>query len=179
MKPTLNPAYAVRIHENLCGVYGHRSVANKFSHIEDGIDKGIELLLIALQRELGAFNDRLDAIAWALENASPERVPSVLEIRELCKRAPRKELAIEYKPEPADPVKVAEITAKVTKAISGEKDHMRWAKFPASCEAFAYVVAGSRKDSRLMDILKQHVIDGVCDADYKLQTIFRDGWVAV
>jgi hypothetical protein len=82
--------------------------------------------------ELGQFSDRLEAVAWALENLPP-RAPNVVEFRNLCRSAPRgPELQL---PEPkADPARVAAELSKLadvkkaTKAATHVIDHKAWAR---------------------------------------------------
>jgi hypothetical protein len=65
----------------------------------------------AWAHELQGFAGRLDCLAWALENL-PEKVPNVIEFRNLCRRAP--EPATPRLPEPAaDPARVAAEIAKL------------------------------------------------------------------
>lgn len=54
--------------------------------------------------ELSGFSERLQDIAWALENL-PERCPNVIEFKALCRRAPAPEIPRLVSP-PADPERV-------------------------------------------------------------------------
>ena len=59
----------------------------------------------AWSHELSGFRDRLDDVAWALENL-PEKCPNVIEFRNLVRRAPTPDLP--RLPEPkADPARGA------------------------------------------------------------------------
>lgn len=61
--------------------------------------------------ELQGFTNRLEALAWALENL-PERCPNVIEFRNLCRRAPEPEAP--KLPEPkADPERLKAELAKL------------------------------------------------------------------
>lgn len=49
--------------------------------------------------ELAPYGQRLDAIAWALDNL-PERPPNVIQFRALCRQAPRPQLQALPPPKP-------------------------------------------------------------------------------
>jgi hypothetical protein len=81
--------------------------------------------------ELSGFGNHLEALAWALENL-PERCPNVIEFKNLCRRAPEKELP--KLPEPkANPERLKAELAKLgetRKEIASKTsyDHKAWAK---------------------------------------------------
>jgi hypothetical protein len=81
----------------------------------------------AWAHELSGYGNRLDVLAWALENL-PERCPNVIEFRNMCRRAPAPDLP--RLPEPkADPErlkaelsKLGEIRAQVAKSSTDGRD---------------------------------------------------------
>lgn len=84
----------------------------------------------AWAHELSMFSDRLEAVAWALENL-PERCPNVIAFKNLCKQAPAKE--VERLPEPkADPVRLRKELEKLGGLIQTTKaaqiDRKDWAR---------------------------------------------------
>lgn len=181
MKPVLRKEWIARIFDRLRGVYGAQ-FKSKFSSLEDGVDVGMINAMQVWSEELGSYGDHSECIVWALENLPTDHAPNAMEFKDLCKRAPRKPAgpAVEYQHIPADPERAREAADKAKAALSREKDHMAWAKFPASPEAFETLVVASGRDTRLRAILEQHVEDGVCDAEYKLLTIRKNGaWVTV
>ncbi len=81
--------------------------------------------------ELGSYAQRLEAVAWALENL-PERCPNAIEFRNLCRSAPAPQTP--KLPEPkADPerlkaelAKLGQLRAKTVATSSF--DHKGWAR---------------------------------------------------
>ena len=117
-----------RLFDRLTLTYGRAFMAQW-----EGIpDKQLADLKTLWADELGQFRDRLDAVAWALENL-PARAPNVVEFRNLCRSAPRPpELAL---PEPkADPARMAAELAKLADVKKAARsaahgiDHKGWAK---------------------------------------------------
>ena len=81
--------------------------------------------------ELAGFANHPEAIGFALQNLPPDRPPTVLQFRDLCRKAPAPD--VPRLPEPkADPARVAAELAKLAptkQAISsGPVDHKAWAK---------------------------------------------------
>lgn len=74
--------------------------------------------------ELSGYGNRLEAIAWALENL-PERAPNVIEFRNLCTKAPEQSAPMLDRPK-ADPA----IVAMVVKGIKpvDMPGRLDWAK---------------------------------------------------
>ena len=87
----------------------------------------------AWSHELSAFSDRLNAIAWALENL-PAKCPNVIEFKQLCRQAPAPAAPMLDLPKaPADVVdkEIAKIAAQAFKPpvdAQGRVDHTRWIK---------------------------------------------------
>lgn len=91
MKQSLKHEWVERIFARLIGIYGAQ-FKSKFSQIEDGVDIGMLLAKEAWANELGGFADMPEAIAYALEYLPTERAPNALEFRDICRRAPKKEV---------------------------------------------------------------------------------------
>ena len=84
------------------------------------------------QHELGSFlqnKETMRRIVWALDNL-PERVPNVIQFKNLCRMAPAPEVLM--LPEPAaDPERVAAELAKIAPMLAERKsghDPKAWAK---------------------------------------------------
>lgn len=85
----------------------------------------------AWAHELSAYGNRLDALAWALDNL-PENCPNAIQFRNICRSAPAPVVA--QLPEPkADPERLKRELMKlgdlrVQTVSSGPVDHRAWAK---------------------------------------------------
>jgi hypothetical protein len=79
--------------------------------------------------ELAGFENRLDAVAWALETL-PDRCPNVIEFRRLCRAAPSPDLP-RLPDAVADPARVAAETARLgdvrASVLSMPSNGMQWA----------------------------------------------------
>ena len=84
----------------------------------------------AWAHELSVFSNRLDVLAWALENL-PQKCPNAIEFKALCRQAPRP--TEQQLPAPkADPARVAAELSKLATVVkrpsAGGIDHKAWAK---------------------------------------------------
>ncbi len=84
----------------------------------------------AWSHELSVYANRLEVLAWALENL-PERCPNAIEFKNLCRNAPAPQ--VPKLPEPkADPQRVASELAKLghlqKQAKAEAWDHKGWAR---------------------------------------------------
>lgn len=86
-----------RLFFRLQGVYG-KDFTTQFMLMDSaGNDIGLANAKQVWSEELGGFSEHPEAIAYALENL-PERMPNVIQFREICRKAPRKGYtALEYK----------------------------------------------------------------------------------
>lgn len=93
----LPAAWVDRLFFRLQGVYG-KDFTNQFMLMDSaGNDIGLGNAKQVWSEELGGFSEHPEAIAYALENL-PERMPNVIQFREICRKAPRKGYtALEYK----------------------------------------------------------------------------------
>ena len=84
------------------------------------------------QHELSSFmqnRETMNRIVWALDNL-PERVPNVIQFKNLCRMAPAPEVPMLPEP-PADPARVAAELAKLAPMMAERKsdnDPKAWAK---------------------------------------------------
>lgn len=109
-----------RLFDRLTLTYGRAFMAQW-----EGIpDKQLADLKTLWADELGQFRDRLECVAWALENL-PTRAPNVVEFRNLCRSSPRPpDLQL---PEPkADPARVAAELAKLADVKKAALSAVNW-----------------------------------------------------
>lgn len=115
-----------RLFDRLAATYG-REWFGKWEGVDTSSVKSL------WSHELASFTDRLDAIAWALENL-PAKCPNAIEFKNLCRQAPiAQELALEVaKADPAvvnkELAKMAGQAFKAPTDSRGNVDHKRWAK---------------------------------------------------
>ena len=113
-----------KIFEKLTLVYGQQFLAR-------WRDVDLELVKSDWARELGGFEKKPEAIAYALQNLDAEKPPTVLVFRATALRSPAAVLA--RLPEPsADPERMAAELAKFasirTAATGSGYDHKAWAR---------------------------------------------------
>lgn len=93
----LPAAWVDRLFFRLQGVYGKDFMSQFMLMDANGNDIGLANAKQVWSEELGGFAEHPEAIAYALENL-PERMPNVIQFREICRKAPRKGYnALEYK----------------------------------------------------------------------------------
>ncbi len=119
------PSKAIdRLFDRLTATYG-----NEWINRWQGLDGQAVKSLWA--HELSAYTNRLEALAWALENLPP-RAPNVIEFKHLCRQAPAPEAP--RLPEPkADPERLKQELSKLgeirAKAVASTTvDHKAWAR---------------------------------------------------
>lgn len=100
-----------RLFERMLLTYGSQWV---------GLWNGADMLQVKSlwASELGAFADRLDAVAWALERL-PERAPNLVQFKALCREAPRPEAPALPLPE-ANPERMRQALQGVLRALAGD-----------------------------------------------------------
>ena len=113
-----------KIFEKLTLVYGQQFLAR-------WRDVDLELVKSDWARELGGFEQKPEAIAFALQNLDAEKPPTVLVFRAMALRSPAALLARLHEPA-ADPARMAAELAKFagirTAANGSGYDHKTWAR---------------------------------------------------
>lgn len=119
---SLPAAWVDRIFDKLTLVYGQA-----FLRKWDAID--MNAVKSDWAHELSGFENHPKAIAWALQNLSPEKAPNALEFKFLARRAPPDELPRLEAPK-ADPARVAEELAKLAPVLKApaRRANTDWAK---------------------------------------------------
>lgn len=108
-----------KIFEKLTVTYGQ-----SFLRQYDGVD--LEGVKANWGHELAGFQQMPDAIRYALEHLPPDRAPTVLQFRDLCRRSPPPVLPSLPAPNP-DPTVAAEVR-RVFQGASGRADMKGWAR---------------------------------------------------
>lgn len=110
-------AWVDRIFEKLNLIYGRAFIARW-----DDCGYPIEDVKADWAHELSGFKDHPDAISYALQHLPPDRPPTVLQFREIARKAPPKPLP--RLPEPkADMARVKAELAKAWAVIGRKPNH--------------------------------------------------------
>jgi hypothetical protein len=120
-------------------------------------------LSAAWEQYLRSVNpDVIKQVLTSLAENPPEWPPALGEFIRLCKQFNR----VEHRPAALPPPKqVTEagreiIESAVSQMRTAGFDYLYWAKFPKSAQAILLLARGAREDTRLADILAQHIADG-------------------
>jgi hypothetical protein len=87
LTPTLHASLIEKIFSRLLVTYGQEFASFFCTGVVYGADRGMENAQITWGETLAEFNDRPDAIVYALDHL-PERVPNGIVFKSLCKAAP-------------------------------------------------------------------------------------------
>lgn len=160
-----------RIVVRLIGIYGQQFYG-KYSRIESTVDVGISMFKDALATELANFYDNIDAIKYALDNLPSTHCPNALELRDIARRAPKKEApAISYQPTAEDLERNRRMAEKATKAVMTHVDPMHCWRRPKSQIVADYLFDAHKNPSRfrqLSEIFDKHVANEVISPEGKL-----------
>lgn len=144
-----------RIFERLAMTYGRDFAAM----IPTGAD--MDLVRQHWANELDSFSNHLDMVAWALAHL-PERVPNVIQFRNICRQAPAAPEPKRLEAPPADPQRVQAELAKATPLVDGARaraahrepvDYRAWAK-----RIVARVAMGDKTVSRCARLMAEDAL---------------------
>lgn len=160
-----------RIVMRLQGTYGQQ-FAGKFSRKENGVDVGVEMFKETLAVELAGFDNNLDAIAWALANLPGDHVPNSIQLRDLCRHAPKKEApALAYTPTAEDVERAREMSHKVAAELKpkfSDGIDRHWATHPRSEMQLKMIFDAAKNDARFRPCVSDMVADGICTTEGRL-----------
>ena len=160
-----------RIFNRLLGIYGAQ-FKSKFSVIENGKDVGVSNAKETWAYELRSFRENLEAIAYALENLPTDHAPNAIEFREICRRAPKKEVpALSHTPTAADMERAREMSHKVAAELKPKFDSgidRHWATHPRSAMQLRMIFDVAKNDARFRPCVAEMVEQGICTDDGKL-----------
>ena len=160
-----------RIVIRLQGTYGQQ-FAGKFSRKENGVDVGVEMFKESLAIELAGFDSDLHAIGYAMANLPADHVPNAIQLREICRRAPKKEVpALNHTPTAADMERAREMSHKVAADLKPKVSDgidLHWATHPRSEMQLRMIFDAARNDSRFRPCVAEMVEQGICTDGGKL-----------
>lgn len=152
-------SYCERLIDRFGLLWGKQKVLSNFGKTPEEIDQA-KAAWEAQLRSVPA--DTIRMVLEHLQRDPPDWPPSLAQWIQLCKQF----RAAEHKPAALPPPK--EITpegkAIIQDAVSQIRtpgfDYLHWARYPKSAQAILEISRGARTDSRLADILAQHIADG-------------------
>lgn len=160
---TLKSTWVDQVFAKLIGIYGSQFSA-KFSQVVDGKDVGLALAKQAWGEELVGFQDKPEAIAYALKNLPSDFPPNALQFTELC-RAGAKHIksnapvpALTYTYDHAKAKKFADELADVVKSANRGSDPRFWATHPKGHLAFEYIRGAASNNPAVFQPCIDHLI---------------------
>lgn len=152
-------SYCERLIDRFGLLWGKQKVLSNFGKTTEEIDQA-KTAWEAQLRSVPA--DTIRMVLDHLQRDPPDWPPSLAQWIQLCKQF----RAAEHKPAALPPPKqiTPEGKAIIQDAVSQIRtpafDFLHWAKYPKSAQAILEISRGARTDSRLADILAQHIADG-------------------
>lgn len=152
-------SYCERLIDRFGLLWGKQKVLSNFGKTPEEIDQA-KAAWEAQLRSVPA--DTIRMVLDHLQRDPPDWPPSLAQWIQLCKQF----RAAEHKPAALPPPK--EITpegkAIIQDAVSQIRtpgfDYLHWARYPKSAQAILEISRWAKADSRLADILAQHIADG-------------------
>jgi hypothetical protein len=152
-------SYCERLIDRFGLLWGKQKVLSNFGKTPEEIDQA----KAAWEAQLRSVPpDTIRMVLDHLQRDPPDWPPSLAQWIQLCKQF----RAAEHKPAALPPPKqvTPEGKAIIQDAVSQIRtpafDFLHWARFPKSAQAILEISRGARTDSRLADILAQHIADG-------------------
>ena len=152
-------SYCERLIDRFGLLWGKQKVLSNFGKTTEEIDQA-KAAWEAQLRSVPA--DTIRMVLDHLQRDPPDWPPSLAQWIQLCKQF----RAAEHKPAALPPPKqvTPEGKAIIQDAVSQIRtpsfDFLHWARFPKSAQAILLLARGAREDTRLADILAQHIADG-------------------
>ena len=152
-------SYCERLIDRFGLLWGKQKVLSNFGKTTEEIDQA-KTAWEAQLRSVPA--DTIRMVLDHLQRDPPDWPPSLAQWIQLCKQF----RVAEHKPAALPPPKqiTPEGKAIIQDAVSQIRtpafDFLHWARYPKSAQAILEISRGARTDSRLADILAQHIADG-------------------
>jgi hypothetical protein len=152
-------SYCERLIDRFGLLWGKQKVLSNFGKTTEEIDQA----KAAWEAQLRSVPpDTIRMVLDHLQRDPPDWPPSLAQWIQLCKQF----RAAEHKPAALPlPKQVTEagreiIESAVSQMRTAGFDYLHWAKYPKSAQAILLLARGAREDTRLADILAQHIADG-------------------
>lgn len=147
-----------RIFQKLDGFYGQQ-FRGKFSRIVEGVDIGVNGAKESWADELAGFEKTPESIGYALQNLPSDHCPNAGEFRDLCRRAPKKEVpALTYAFDQDKSRKFAAELAEVVGSANRGSDPRFWAAHPRSRLAFDFIKGAASNNPTVFQPCINHLI---------------------
>ena len=152
-------SYCERLIDRFGLLWGKQKVLSNFGKTAEEIDQA-KATWEAQLRSVPA--DTIRMVLDHLQRDPPDWPPSLAQWIQLCKQF----RAAEHKPAALPPPKqITEagreiIESAVSQMRTAGFDYLNWAKYPKSAQAILLLARGAKEDTRLADILAQHIADG-------------------
>jgi hypothetical protein len=165
-------SYCERLIDRFGLLWGKQKVLSNFGTTTEEIDQA-KAAWEAQLRSVPA--DTIRMVLDHLQRDPPDWPPSLAQWIQLCKqfRAAEHKVAALPPPKQITPEGKAIIQDAVSQIRTPSFDFLHWARFPKSAQAILEISRGARTDSRLADILAQHIANGGvnCQPDAQRQLV--------
>jgi len=152
-------SYCERLIDRFGLLWGKQKVLSNFGKTTEEIDQA----KAAWESQLRSVPaDTIRMVLDHLQRDPPDWPPSLAQWIQLCKqfRSAEHKIAALPLPKQVTPEGKAIIQDAVSQIRTPSFDFLHWARFPKSAQAILEISRGARTDSRLADILAQHIADG-------------------
>ena len=154
----MNP-YFNRLIQRFTVLYGQQKVASVFA----GTAEQQEATAQAWEDQLRRTDvEVIKSVLNHLADGGMDWPPNLAEWTKLCKQFRHEEHRPALPPPPKQITEAGReiIESAVSQMRTAGFDYLHWAKYPKSAQAILLLARGAREDTRLADILAQHIADG-------------------
>lgn len=151
--------YSERLIERFAVLWGKQRVISNLGSTADEIEAAKE----AWEAQLRSVpTDTIRAVLEHLQRDPPDWPPSLAQWIQLCKQFRAVEHQTAMLPPPKEVTEAGReiIESAVSQMRTSSFDYLHWAKYPKSAQAILLLARGAREDSRLADILADHIANG-------------------
>ena len=165
-------SYCERLIDRFGLLWGKQKVLSNFGKTPEEIDQA----KAAWEAQLRSVpTDTIRMVLDHLQRDPPDWPPSLAQWIQLCKqfRVAEHQVAALPPPKEITPEGKAIIQGAVEQIRTPGFDFMHWARYPKSAQAMLEIARGARTESRLADILAEHIANGGvnCQPEAKKQLL--------